>query len=58
MQLLGSAYGLGADSKQLTESYEHEVTTLIPLDEGDGFIHGDKISKENWREHLQQKPFV
>lgn len=56
IQTLGSAYGLGASGKQMTELYEHEVKTLIPVDET--FVRGNKLTKETWRDFLQQKPFV
>ena len=56
MQLLGSAYALGADSEQLNRSFEHEITQLVPI--ARGFIRGDAISKDNWREFLNRKEFV
>lgn len=56
LQLLGSAYALGADSDQLKRSYEHEITQLVPI--ARGFIRGDVISKENWRDFLNRKEFV
>ncbi|KAK5082213.1 hypothetical protein LTR05_007357 [Lithohypha guttulata] len=54
--LLGSAYGLGADSEQLTKTYDHDVTTLVNID--DTFIRGDKITRDNWREFLGQKSYT
>lgn len=56
VQILGSAYALGASSEQLKVTYEHEVTTLVNID--DTFVRGDKITKENWRDFINQKPFV
>ena len=55
-QLLGSAYALGADSEQLTQTYEHEITTLVSIDER--FVRGDKIEETSWRDFLAQKPWV
>jgi hypothetical protein len=55
-QILGSAYALGANAKQLTKTYEHEIRSLLPRDRG--FIRGDKISKHNWRDFLNEAPFV
>jgi hypothetical protein len=52
-QLLGSAYALGADNDQLTRTYDHEITQLVPI--ARGFIRGDVISKNNWRAFLTQK---
>ncbi|QKX62864.1 uncharacterized protein TRUGW13939_10029 [Talaromyces rugulosus] len=51
--LLGSAYLLGANSKLLEELYEHEVTTLVEIN--DSFIRGDVITQGNWRGFLTQK---
>lgn len=56
LQLLGSAYALGADSDQLTRTYEHEITQLVPI--ARGFIRGEAISKENWRDFLTRKECV
>ncbi|KAK7177866.1 hypothetical protein PSPO01_16089 [Paraphaeosphaeria sporulosa] len=53
---LGSAYALGASSKQLVECYEHEIKTLVKRDEV--FITGDKVSKENWRNFLNDKSYT
>lgn len=55
-QFLGSAYALGASSKQMTESYEHEITQLVPLDRG--FIRGEAISRDNWGDYLTRKESV
>lgn len=52
-QLLGSAYALGADGQQLTETYEHDVKSLVNIDET--FVRGDKISEQNWRQFLMDK---
>ncbi|EXJ66450.1 uncharacterized protein A1O5_10602 [Cladophialophora psammophila CBS 110553] len=54
--LLGSAYGLGADSEQLTKTYEHDIQTLVRIDET--FVRGDKITKENWRQFLGNKEYT
>ncbi|KAH1388772.1 hypothetical protein KXW98_009160 [Aspergillus fumigatus] len=54
--LLGSAYALGADSDQLTRTYEHEITQLVPI--ARGFIRGEAISKENWRDFLTRKEYT
>ncbi|GAB1205161.1 hypothetical protein APSETT445_003831 [Aspergillus pseudonomiae] len=54
--LLGSAYALGADSEQLDRSYEHEITQLVPI--ARGFVRGDAISKENWRDFLNRKEYT
>lgn len=56
LQFLGSAYALGASSDQLKRSYEHEITQLVPI--ARGFIRGDAISKNNWRDFLGQKQYV
>ena len=53
LQLLGSAYALGANSDQLKRSYEHEITQLVPI--ARGFTRGDAISKDNWRSFLGHK---
>lgn len=55
-QLLGSAYALGADSEQLTKTYEHEIGSLVPIDER--FSRGNKIDPASWRDFLGQKPWV
>jgi len=55
-QLLGSAYGLGADSNQLTATYEHAIDTLVNID--GTFVRGDKITKQDWRQFLQDKKCV
>lgn len=55
-QLLGSAYALGADSKQLTKTYDHEIGSLVPIDER--FSRGNKIDRASWRNFLGQKPWV
>ncbi|KAF7179895.1 hypothetical protein CNMCM7691_008947 [Aspergillus felis] len=54
--LLGSAYALGANSDQLTRTYEHEITQLVPISRG--FIRGEAISKENWRDFLTRKEYT
>ncbi|OJJ76230.1 hypothetical protein ASPBRDRAFT_72236 [Aspergillus brasiliensis CBS 101740] len=54
--LLGSAYALGASSDQLTRTYEHEVTQLVPI--ARGFIRGTAISKQNWRQFLTCKEYT
>ncbi|RHZ54899.1 uncharacterized protein CDV56_107610 [Aspergillus thermomutatus] len=54
--LLGSAYTLGANSDQLTRTYEHEITQLVPI--ARGFIRGEAISKENWRDFLTRKEYT
>ncbi|KAJ5904846.1 uncharacterized protein N7473_001762 [Penicillium subrubescens] len=54
--LLGSAYALGADSEQLNRSYEHEIKQLVPI--ARGFIRGDAISQENWRNFLNHKEYT
>ncbi|GIJ90433.1 hypothetical protein Asppvi_009387 [Aspergillus pseudoviridinutans] len=54
--LLGSAYLLGASSTLLEELYEHEVSTLVQVD--DSFIRGDAITRENWRDFLTQKSYT
>ncbi|KAF7156275.1 hypothetical protein CNMCM5623_009668 [Aspergillus felis] len=54
--LLGSAYLLGASSTLLEELYEHEVSTLVQVD--DNFIRGDAITRENWRDFLTQKSYT
>ncbi|RDH14123.1 hypothetical protein M747DRAFT_311120 [Aspergillus niger ATCC 13496] len=51
--LLGSAYALGASSDNLTRTYDHEVTQLVPI--ARIFIRGTAISKENWRHFLTLK---
>lgn len=56
LQLLGSAYGLGASSEQLTKTYEHDIQSLVQIDET--FTRGDNITKENWRQFLREKSFV
>ncbi|KAJ6099670.1 hypothetical protein N7467_001205 [Penicillium canescens] len=53
---LGSAYALGADKDQLVRSYEHEITQLVPI--GRGFIRGDAISGDNWRNFVAQKEYT
>lgn len=37
----------------LKELYEHEITTLVKVDET--FIRGDTINPNNWREFLNKK---
>ncbi|GKZ62743.1 hypothetical protein AnigIFM49718_010166 [Aspergillus niger] len=54
--LLGSAYALGASSDELTRTYDHEVTQLVPI--AWGFIRGTAISKENWRQFLTCKEYT
>ncbi|KAL2839038.1 hypothetical protein BJX68DRAFT_259018 [Aspergillus pseudodeflectus] len=54
--LLGSAYALGAGSDQLTRTYEHEITQLVPI--ARGFIRGEAVSKENWRDFLARKEYT
>ena len=55
-QLLGSAYALGASSKQLQDAYDHETAELLAID--DTFLRGDKISRDNWRDFRNQKQSV
>ncbi|KIX07444.1 uncharacterized protein Z518_02097 [Rhinocladiella mackenziei CBS 650.93] len=54
--LLGSAFVLGADSQQLIATYEHDVKSLVDIDET--FVRGDKISKGNWRQFLREKSYT
>jgi hypothetical protein len=54
-KLLGSAYFLGASSKMLVELYEHEVTTLVEIN--DSFVRGDAVTRRNWRDFLAQKRY-
>ncbi|KAI2817079.1 hypothetical protein CBS115989_6234 [Aspergillus niger] len=56
LHFLGSAYGLGASSDQLEKSYEHEITQLVPI--ARGFIRGDVITKDNWKDFLAQKQYT
>lgn len=52
---LGSAYRLGASSKQLHEAYSAEANELLAHDH-QLFYRNDNISRENWTEFIQQKP--
>ncbi|KAJ5376640.1 hypothetical protein N7509_013526 [Penicillium cosmopolitanum] len=54
--LLGSGYILGASSKQLKELYEHEIKTLVRVD--DTSVRGNSISKNEWRKFLGQKSYT
>ncbi|KAJ5833271.1 hypothetical protein N7474_001582 [Penicillium riverlandense] len=54
--LLGSAYILGASRKQLEELYEHEITSLVHVD--DTFIRGHNISTKDWRNFLGEKSYT
>ncbi|KAF4625414.1 hypothetical protein G7Y89_g12759 [Cudoniella acicularis] len=54
--LLGSAYALGASSDLLQKCYDQETSNLKNIDEG--FIRGDKISKETWRNFLADKTYT
>ncbi|PYH50237.1 questin oxidase family protein [Aspergillus niger CBS 101883] len=56
IELLGSAYALGASSDNLTRTYDHEVTQLVPI--ARIFIRGTAISKENWRHFLTCKEYT
>lgn len=55
-QLLGSAYALGADSRQLANLYEHEITQLVPIDRG--FIRGGVFNNNNWRDFFTCKECI
>ncbi|KIW30993.1 uncharacterized protein PV07_02678 [Cladophialophora immunda] len=54
--LLGSAYVLGADGEQLTKTYEHDIKSLVRIDET--FVRGDKITRGNWRQFLGNKEYT
>jgi hypothetical protein len=40
----------------LEELYEHEVSTLVQVD--DSFVRGDAVTRENWRDFLTQKSYT
>lgn len=52
---LGSAYRLGASSKQLREAYKAEADELLAHDHP-LFHRNDSIAREIWTEFIQQKP--
>lgn len=53
MQILGSAYILGATPEQLTHIYEVESHSLEPWRDAPG-----EITKDDWREFLGKRKCV